>query len=234
MATGVTRQPRVAHTDTDAVLKKLELSRVREWSENDVINNFLQPLGFDYCSKAFEQQRITGPALVALTEEHLKELNVMLLGDRVLFLEYLGILRKKKRQQERAKSLWTGTTPHVSCAYSSNPGQYLFWFCCPCCVAKTTWSITPQGLRSSAYPASLNLVGETQRDFIDFRFLKDLEIHSAPTCMCCCRGHELLIYADDPSENSAKHDEPTVISHPEAILVESIIRNAWAEARLVD
>ena len=234
MDSGITRQPRIAHKDADNVLKKIELSRVREWDENDVINLFLEPMGFAYCSKAFQQQRITGPALVALSEEHLKELDVMLLGDRVLFLEYLAILKKKKRQLERSTSLWTGTTPYISCAYSSNPCQYLFRLCCPCCVAKTTWSITHQGLRSSAYPASLNLIGETQRDFIDFRFLKDLEIHSAPTCLCCCRGHELLIYADDPSENSAKHDEPTVISHPEAIQVEKVIRDAWGDARLVD
>ena len=236
MSSGVTRQPRrrPPPSQAETLLKNIDLAKVRGWNEHDVIQQFLEPIGFAYCSKAFEQQRITGPALVSLTEEHLKELNVMLLGDRVLFLEYLVILKKKKNQQERSNSLWTGTTPHVSCAYSSNPCQYLFRVCCPCCVAKTTWSVTSQGLRSSAYPSSINLVGKTVRDFIDFRFLKDLEIHSKPTCLCCCRGYDLLIYADDPSENSTKHGEPTRISHPEALQIEKAIRDAWAEARLVD
>ena len=36
---------------------------------------------------------------------------------------------------------------------------------------------------------------ETQ--FIDYRFLKDLELRKDPKCLCCCVGTELLIYADD-------------------------------------
>ena len=234
MASGITSQPRNSKADPNSVLKNIELVRVREWTADDVINKFLEPLGFGYCGKAFHQHRVTGSALVGMNEEHLKELEVMLLGDRILFLDYLNVLKKKKMQEERAKSLWKGTTPHVSCAYSSNPCQCLFRFCCPCCVAKTSWSVTAQGLRHSAYPASINMLGKTQRDFIDFRFLKDLEIHSEPTCLCCCTGHDLLIFADDPSEGSAKHDEPARISHPDAIHLERIIRDAWAEARLVD
>ena len=36
---------------------------------------------------------------------------------------------------------------------------------------------------------------ETQ--FIDYRFLKDLELRKEPRCCCFCVGQELLIYADD-------------------------------------
>ena len=36
---------------------------------------------------------------------------------------------------------------------------------------------------------------ETQ--FIDYRFLKDLELRKEPKCCCFCVGQELLIYADD-------------------------------------
>ena len=43
-------------------------------------------------------------------------------------------------------------------------------------------------------PPSLPAV-ETQ--FIDYRFLKDLEIRKDPKCCCCCVGTELLVYADD-------------------------------------
>ena len=41
---------------------------------------------------------------------------------------------------------------------------------------------------------SFSLV-ETQ--FIDYRFLKDLELRREPKCCCFCVGKELLIYADD-------------------------------------
>lgn len=38
-------------------------------------------------------------------------------------------------------------------------------------------------------------VVETQ--FIDYRFLKDLELRKEPKFCCFCVGKELLIYADD-------------------------------------
>ena len=39
------------------------------------------------------------------------------------------------------------------------------------------------------------LLVETQ--FVDYRFLKDLEIIKQPRCCCFCVGKELRIYADD-------------------------------------
>ena len=43
-------------------------------------------------------------------------------------------------------------------------------------------------------PVSFSVV-ETQ--FIDYRFMKDLELRRDPKFCCFCRGNELLIYADD-------------------------------------
>ncbi len=42
---------------------------------------------------------------------------------------------------------------------------------------------------------SLLLLVETQ--FVDYRFVKDLEIIKQPRCCCFCVGKELRIYADD-------------------------------------
>ena len=234
MASGIRYEPRpgISREDVDNVLKHLELDKVRDWSENDVSTNFLIPLGFNYCSEVFIENRITGPVLLSLTDSHLKELGVMLLGDRIMFLEYASILQKKKIQQERAATLWEGTTPYISCAYSDNCCQCLFRYFCRCCVAKVSWRVTPQGLRYTSYPAPCKFLGNVERDFIDFRFLKDLEVRTSPGFLCCCRGHSLVIYADDSDSN--KDGEPLYIQHPEALQVEEAIRNSWAEARLVD
>ena len=107
------------------------------------------------------------------------------------------------------------------------------------------------------------VVVETQ--FIDYRFLKDLELRREPKCLCCFEGQELLIYADDKdsvrlelllvtdlhahyfhhyfySTRQAKSAvsggpdqevEPVAILHRQAGKAEGIIRNAWADARLV-
>lgn len=233
-----TRQPeaQINRADADNILKQMDIQKVREWSEEDVNTNFLTPLGFSYAAKIFKEHKINGPCLINITEEHLKELGAFLLGDRLSFMEFLTILKKKKRQLDRSATLWSGMTPHISCSYSDNLGQFLFRYFCRCCVPKTEWRVTAQGLRYTSYPATIALFKETERDFIDFRFLKDLEIRTAPTCMCCCRGHELLIYADDSSEKEVgkARDDPIIINHPDAIKLEETIRNAWAEARLVD
>ena len=82
---------------------------------------------------------------------------------------------------------------------------------------------------------------ETQ--FIDYRFVKDLELRQQPRFCCCCVGKELLIFADDKDSVSTRQSTalvsqsedqaPVVILHPDVNRAEGIIRNAWADAKLV-
>jgi len=82
---------------------------------------------------------------------------------------------------------------------------------------------------------------ETQ--FVDYRFVKDLELRAQPRCCCFCVGKELLIYADDKDSVSVRQSEaqvsqtvehaPISILHPEAQKAEAIVRNAWADSKLV-
>ena len=85
------------------------------------------------------------------------------------------------------------------------------------------------------------LLVETQ--FIDYRFVKDLELRQQPRFCCCCVGKELLIFADDKDSVSTRQAAeavtqsaelaPVTILHPDVNRAESIIRNAWADAKLV-
>lgn len=52
-------------------------------------------------------------------------------GDRILFLEYLALLKKHKRDLDRSKALWTGTTPVPRLAYHRNCGEFCFQVCSP-------------------------------------------------------------------------------------------------------
>ncbi len=56
----------------------------------------------------------------------MKELGVVVLGDRLVFLEYLKLLKKHKRDADRSKSLWSGTTPVPKLPYHKNCGQFCF------------------------------------------------------------------------------------------------------------
>lgn len=43
-----------------------------------------------------------------------------------MFLDYLRLLKKHKRDADRSKSLWSGTTPVPKLAYNRNCGQFCF------------------------------------------------------------------------------------------------------------
>lgn len=57
-----------------------------EWTEDDVIDKYLKPIGMDFMSKAFKESKITGPVLMALTEKHMKELGCCVLGEYLMRL----------------------------------------------------------------------------------------------------------------------------------------------------
>ena len=68
---------------------------------------------------------------------------------------------------------------------------------CPCCVATTEWRVTGQGIRWRKNRAALDCCGDVETQFIDYRFMKDIELRREPKCCCFCVGSELLIFADD-------------------------------------
>lgn len=60
-----------------------------EWSESDVIERFLKPIGMDFMAKAFMENKISGPVLMALNEDHMKEMGCAVLGESVIMLLFL-------------------------------------------------------------------------------------------------------------------------------------------------
>ena len=208
-----------------------------------MIERFLKPIGMEFMAKAFLENKICGPVLMCLTEEHMKEMGCAVLGDRILFLDYLALLKKHKRDADRSRALWNATTPVLSLAYHRNCSDFCFHVCCPCCVPTVEWRVTGQGIRWRKNRPAINCCGEVETQFVDYRFVKDLEIIKQPKCCCFCIGKELRIYADDKdavavrqSQSTSGVDidaEPVTIMHPDVDKAESLIRNAWNEVKLV-
>lgn len=238
----ITTQPRSRRKEIEQFVRDLDPTQVVEWSSQDVVEKYLKPINMEHLAKAFIENNISGAVLLALEESHLKELGCANVGDRIIFLEFLKLLKKHKRDADRSKSLWNGTTPVCSLAYHRNLASFCTQAICPCCVPTTEWRITGQGIRWRKNRAAIDCCGDIETQFIDYRFLKDLELRREPKCCCCCVGSELLIYADDKDSVSTRqvtatvgHEEtePVSIMHPEATKAESIIRNAWADSKLV-
>ena len=242
----ITTQPTTKRKEIEQFVRDLDPLQVQEWSEHDVVEKYLKPIKMEHFAKLFTENHINGAVLLALEESHLREIGINIVGDRIIFMEYLKLLKKHKRYADRSKSLWNGTTPVLSLAYHHNCGEFCFQLCCPCCVATTEWRVTGQGIRWRKNRAPVNCCGDVETQFIDYRFLKDLELRKEPKCCCFCVGQELLIYADDKDAVSGNRQlgsakasgigeepEPVSIMHPQATRAESIIRNAWADAKLV-
>ncbi len=52
-----------------------------EWSEADVIERFLRPIGMEFMAKAFIENKINGAVLMCLNEDHMKEMGCAVLGE---------------------------------------------------------------------------------------------------------------------------------------------------------
>ncbi len=93
-------------------------------------------------AKAFIDNKINGAVLMCLNEDHMKEMGcavlgegcgllmgvviiLFIIGDRILFLDFLALLKKHKRDADRSKSLWSATTPVLKCAYHRNCTSFL-------------------------------------------------------------------------------------------------------------
>ena len=53
-------------------------------------------------------------------------MHAQLIGDRIQFMDYLALLKKHKRDSDRSKALWTGTTPVLNLRYHRNFGEFCF------------------------------------------------------------------------------------------------------------
>ncbi len=52
-----------------------------EWTEGDVTERYLKPIGMEFMAKAFLENKITGAVLMSLNENHMKELGCAVLGN---------------------------------------------------------------------------------------------------------------------------------------------------------
>lgn len=226
---------------TEEYVLNLDPNEVAGWSVQEVVQNFLERAGLGYMAEQFTVNKINGKCLMLLTEGHLHELGITCLGDRIYLTELIGLLKKKKREADLSAAKWSGVTPAPGIAYKEDCGECCLAYLCPCCLAKTYWRVTGQGVFYKRVPPC-GLWMEVRTEYMDYRFFKDLELKTTRTCLCCCTATELEMYVDDHDATAAKKEGdppntgafyPHVLRHPEARHVEQVIRNSWNKVRLV-
>ncbi|XP_063689793.1 uncharacterized protein LOC134822593 isoform X2 [Bolinopsis microptera] len=232
----VTSQPGSAAGSTKEIeeyLVQLAPSEIAKWTTDEVCTQFLERIEFAYLIENFKVNNITGRVLLMLEERNLVEMGVNVIGDRLMILSYLKLLKKKKIEADKMATLWQGETPAPGLAYSEDCCQCMSKMCCPCCITRKLWRITGQGIFYRIVPPC-SMFTEVRQEYIDFRFLKDMELRTRNTFACCCRTHELIMYAEQASDEDTP-DSRSIhpVLHPDAEKVETIVRTAWSNARLV-
>lgn len=238
-----------SHTSSAEIeeyLLHLEPNEIAKWTNAEVCSQFLERIGFHYLTENFSVNNINGKVLLMVEERNLTEMGVSVIGDRLMIMSYLKLLKKKKVEHDKMATLWQGETPYGGLEYSEDCAQCCGKIFCPCCITRKMWRITGQGIFYRIVPP-MPCLSTVRQEYIDFRFLKDMELRTSNTCACFCSTDELLIYADqkavkasdgatgdhEPIVDGASFGIPHQLLHPEAKEVENIVRTAWSNARLV-
>ena len=226
------------HSDIENYVMDIDANEVQRWSCEDVITNFMAKTDCDYANELFLANKINGRSLMLLQEEHLKAMGIKAIGGRVYLFQLLTLLKKKVMDLENATPLWSGETPTGGCIYSDNCNDCCRRYACPCCSSRIYWEVSRQGIYNRNIPACEGICGKVTTEFVDYRFLKDLELREER--VCCCKRYKLQMCSmpDDREvqpANNAKSSSPVhrVLIHPEAPIIEKLTRNAWNAARLV-
>ncbi|XP_031550776.1 uncharacterized protein LOC116288165 isoform X2 [Actinia tenebrosa] len=237
----VSDQPKQLSGEEEYVLN-LDPTTVQAWSVHEVVQNFLSRIGLDYLSEQFQANKINGKCLILMQERHLVEMGIQCLGDRLMLMDFITLLKKKKKEVEMSGAQWSGVTPAPGIAYKEDCGECCVAYFCPCCLAKTYWRVTGQGIFYKKEPPCGLFTGSVTTEYMDYRFVKDLELKRTNKFCCCCTANELEIYADDHDAGGDHKEDgkplpsafhPHTLRHPEAPRVEEVIRHAWNKSRLV-
>jgi hypothetical protein len=90
-------------SDASASAKQLEaidsmtMDRTVDWVSKQ---------GFPTIAEVLRQHEIDGPSLVGLTEDHLKEMGVIIVGTRIKFMKSLTAVKEADRARQRMAVVW--------------------------------------------------------------------------------------------------------------------------------
>jgi len=237
----ITSQPK-SHSEMEQYVLDVDIQQASLWTMDQVCDLFLDKIGMGAYAEVFRSHRIQGKSLPLLNDEHLGEMGIQPIGDRVFIQEMIQLLQKKRRQMNSNLVLWKGDIPSKTVMKV-----------CPC-MTRVEWKVTSQGVHNRRIPCCGKYCGTTTNDYTDYRFFKDVELKEYSAyllyccpCITCCRRYKLELYVEDesnrqssrqssrqnPSMTTAMPTAPHVIRHPDALTAERIIRKAWAKARLV-
>jgi hypothetical protein len=99
-------------------------NNVSEWTSEDV-GKWLDKLGLGEHAKSFAHHRIVGDMVHSLTESHLIELGVTIIGQRMTFLRDASRIRRHSANKVRFETIWESDAE----MYTRGPADWLYRQC---------------------------------------------------------------------------------------------------------
>lgn len=167
-------------------------NNVSEWTSEDV-SNWLDKLGLGEHAKSFEHHRIVGDMVHSLTESHLKELGVTIIGQRMTFLRDASRIRRHSANKVRFETIWESDAE----IYTRGPADWLYRQCIfePCAPPAPQRQLAPGRthqdqtgrLAPCFHPASAPCLRRSSRLTAPLR--PRLQAASSPTTTSSPRAH---------------------------------------------
>lgn len=167
-----------------------------EWGVKRV-GDWLASIGLGSYADVFEQHCITGDLLELLTEDHLKDFGVKVVGHRLLLMRELSSLKRQLKGSERTRVIWSGTEVR----HRSGPFGYMSECVqlVPCCYEPAKYSLTASTLtimesEHPAFPCCCLPPGTRTSRGIDLSSVGAVNaVASSRFWLCSCQADRVLI-----------------------------------------
>jgi hypothetical protein len=154
-------------------------------------STWLQRHGFGDFVEMFKEHQVDGQVLAMLDENHLKEIDVCIVGRRAKFLKVLGTIKSAARNHQRNKVIWQAVQTRSVTVFGSMY-YYLLELCC-CLQPRESYKLTGMALklRTTEYNLPclpcLGYRSVNHNVFLAEIIDVDSELtKNAPGCSLCC------------------------------------------------
>lgn len=178
-----------------------------EWSTVDVANH-LKKSGLQRYGEMFHTNNIDGTIASSMNEEHLKEMGVDNLGDRLKIVQILDSLKKAKQNEDDNEVLWKGK----EVLYSSNT-SWCFSTLCGLCNKQSpaSYTLTRKALeikktnKKYCGPIDCSCMCATgyDKDNVDLSKIIDVDVQGKKAACGGCGSYDIeyiIIKADNTKE----------------------------------
>lgn len=176
-----------------------EISNYHQWTP-ERLGLFFRNRGLGEYADLLVKHKINGHLAPLLTDDDLKEMGVLVVGDRLMFRHYLKQLSLRVRYHKRIASLWEGEER----LFFSNCEKNCWTMCGFCPLDPSTYKLTTSHLRVKKVrpyrcgPMVLCCCGASYVSHnIDLSKVDDVDVMGVPApCLqrvcCCARGKDVL------------------------------------------